>query len=483
MDVFVGGAAKLKDSPRPGSTQSSSSSSSATTRHPFQLTNSSTTPARASKEVVGEPTGLQSKFKQRGVGGGASAPSPSSTPTGGPATPHRSLFSFKPRSDSQQKVIEDSPPPPTPPSSGEQMPPPPVASQRHVRSNDSNAAHRHSTSTGSSSSTLASDIEQKSAGGGRYKGGDENGARSALDKQQQQHVEGRRGSGEGGQAGSSTQLTSREALAVHKQPQQISTNGTPSRSSDEDEEETPLMINEDAPSPSPFPTSFEQDNEQLVMSGDVGDASYAPEEDADADDDDSSSEEDEVLVAGVKREREYTEDEGEYKRRDHGQRLIVSMIVSSGLSTSLNLFLPQEPEHDVDEYQDYNSHTPAGIGMDVDHHQVARFDSFAPTSDGEQQQQGYVGSLHLQHYSPHHQQHQQSLEPQLRRQFDPLTPVAELFPGPLPYLQQAQARLQHDANGVEGKWDGCTLDEWKEGGEEMVQRFSALMGRVVALVA
>jgi hypothetical protein len=104
--------------------------------------------------------------------------------------------------------------------------------------------------------------------------------------------------------------------------------------------------------------------------------------------------------------------------------------------------------------------------------------AFAPTDQQQQSEHAHATSnqnSHLNDPQRDHMTHQ--------TQRDPLASVAELFPGPHPHLQQAQARLhaQHHSLGSESQWENCSLEEWKEGGDELARKFGALVGRVVTL--
>ncbi|ORY80775.1 hypothetical protein BCR35DRAFT_331834 [Leucosporidium creatinivorum] len=162
-------------------------------------------------------------------------------------------------------------------------------------------------------------------------------------------------------------------------------------------------------------------------------------------------------------DREYEESEngGEYKRKAFGRR----SPTPTGTYEEYRSPDSQPQDDTSHSYEQQQQRTRFGFA-NADHQQHKQYPY--PSSD----RRPY--SNDPQHYLPAQQTH-----------LDPLASVADLFPGAYPHLQQAQARLhaQHHSVASEIKWENCTLEEWKEGGDELAKKFGSLVARVVTLVA
>lgn len=66
-----------------------------------------------------------------------------------------------------------------------------------------------------------------------------------------------------------------------------------------------------------------------------------------------------------------------------------------------------------------------------------------------------------------------------------LIPVKARFRGDLAHVQQARLleAAHQDTFEARDKWQNCALEEWQRGGQELAQRFSDIMTRVVKLMA
>jgi hypothetical protein len=66
-----------------------------------------------------------------------------------------------------------------------------------------------------------------------------------------------------------------------------------------------------------------------------------------------------------------------------------------------------------------------------------------------------------------------------KQSHDPLSSIADLYPGSLPHLRRATALTSTSSH----LWDSKTTEEWKAGGDDLVRRFGELMGRITGIVA